>query len=315
MKTKLATISAALVAAVSLVMALTPAFASAPAANTAMSQSGPRTLCRSNQHMVAHTHQRITFPGLRPGGRMHSAKKATPGPQPSSPQEKIIYSGPRYIVRDAYWLGERAQCITNQDATTNFAVTQKAGWDPGHQVIAYPDIYRGCMWNVCSPRAGLPRRVRAVGDPRLTAHFKAGVFGMYNSSFDVRFLKTSSHTGQADGAELMIWLGRHGGCCGLQPGAPRIKVEGRWYWYSHWRTCSHLASQPHVCWNYIQFRRVHQTRSVSGLRLAPFIHRAERSGLVKPRWWMQTIEAGFEIWTGGKGLAVTKFRATGIGRR
>jgi len=65
---------------------------------------------------------------------------------------------------------------------------------------------------------------------------------------------------------------------------------------------------------------VHRTWHVNNLRLYPFVRRIERLGLVRPGWWMENIEAGFEIWNGGRGLATTKYvvravRSRGIGGR
>jgi hypothetical protein len=34
---------------------------------------------------------------------------------------------------------------------------------------------------------------------------------------------------------------------------------------------------------------------------------AERFGAVRKSWLLWSIQAGFEIWSGGKGLAITKF--------
>jgi len=109
-------------------------------------------------------------------------------------------------------------------------------------------------------------------------------------------------TGQARGAELMIWLG-----------ARRIKVPARtpvvridhtrWY-LLHWRAC-HRGD----CWNYVQFRRVRPVLGVRHLALLPFIRRAEKRGWISPRWWLENIEAGFELWQGGRGLATNWFWA------
>ena len=55
--------------------------------------------------------------------------------------------------------------------------------------------------------------------------------------------------------------------------------------------------------------RVHAVAGVSGLQLAPFIKLAERFGWIRPSRWMLNIEAGFEIWSGGKGLATSSFTA------
>jgi hypothetical protein len=100
----------------------------------------------------------------------------------------------------------------------------------------------------------------------------------------------------------MIWLNaRH------FPAAPAraIRVDHRsWYVYN-W-----VASQGPAGWNYIQVRAVRPTSHVSALSLMPIIARVEKMGLIRRHWWMLNIEAGFEIWTGGRGLATRSFAAS-----
>jgi Glycosyl hydrolase family 12 len=212
------------------------------------------------------------------------------------------YAGTLYAVRNSFWLGQRPQCISNRGHLSNFQVVQRPGYDPAGRVVAYPDIFRGCIWNICSPNAGLPRRVSALGRPAATWHTTEHAAGTWNAAFDIWFGKKRMITGQANGAELMIWLNEHGGCCALQPGAPKVWVGGHLWWLSHWTT-----HHDGVSWNYIQFRRVHRTWHVNNLKLHPFIRRVERLGLVQSRWWMENIEAGFELWSGGQGLATTQY--------
>ncbi len=105
-------------------------------------------------------------------------------------------------------------------------------------------------------------------------------------------------TGQADGAELMIWINRHGTCCHLIQHAPIVRLAGHRYYLMHWRPCSR---KWHICFNYIQFRLVRPTWRVDNLRLAPFVRKAEQLKLVRPWWFLENVGAGFEIWKGGKG--------------
>src|SRR5262249_15678983 len=150
--------------------------------------------------------------------------------------------------RDAYWLGQRPQCLSVRGHTPNFTVAQRAGYDPGGRVVAYPDILRGCIWHICSPNAHMRLRVSAVGYPKATWDTRGQRKGTWNSAFDIWFGKTKMVTGQATGAELMIWLNYHGGCCALQRGAPIVWIDGRRWWFSHWK-----AFHDGKSWNYIQF--------------------------------------------------------------
>jgi hypothetical protein len=43
--------------------------------------------------------------------------------------------------------------------------------------------------------------------------------------------------------------------------------------------------------------------------MAPFIKRAQSYGAISPNWFEQNLEAGFEIWSGGAGLATSSFSA------
>jgi glycosyl hydrolase family 12 len=219
-------------------------------------------------------------------------------------------SGTQFEVRDAYWLGQRPQCLTVRDHYTNFKVAQRAGYDPvAGRVVAYPDILRGCIWHICSPKAHMPLRVTAVGHPKLTWYTKGHPKGTWNAAFDIWFGKKKMVTGQATGAELMIWLNYHGGCCALQPGAPIIWIDGKRWWLSHW-----TAFHDGKSWNYVQYRRVWRTHHVHRLNLRPFMRRIEHLGLLKKSWWLENIEAGFEIWNGGQGLATTRYGVSGVRR-
>jgi Glycosyl hydrolase family 12 len=197
--------------------------------------------------------------------------------------------------------GGLPECLTVSEMRPNFVVSRQAGLRPHRTVIAFPDIFTGCSWGVCSPRSALPAEVARVRNPVTswtTAH-SAG--GRWNAAYDIWFAKRRMVTGQANGAELMIWLSARG-----LPLASRrvVRIDNAQWYVAHWKPHRNGAS-----WSYIQFRRVHQVAGVANLRLAPFIRLAERFGWIRPSWWMLNIEAGFEIWSGGRGLATRSFSA------
>jgi hypothetical protein len=72
----------------------------------------------------------------------------------------------------------------------------------------------------------------------------------------------------------------------------------------HW-----VTSRDGAHWNYIQVRAVRPASHVRALSLLAIVRRVERMGLIRPRWWMLNIESGFEIWSGGRGLATKWFAA------
>ncbi len=61
-------------------------------------------------------------------------------------------------------------------------------------------------------------------------------------------------------------------------------------------------------WNYVCY---YQTGKTSGsFNLKDFIADAQSRGYIQPSWYLHVIEAGFEIMSGGQGLAVNSFSAT-----
>jgi hypothetical protein len=92
----------------------------------------------------------------------------------------------------------------------NFTVARSSARSTGIEPVACPFILRGCSWGTCSPRSGLPRRVSALGRPAVTWTTSLHADGRRNAAFDVWFGKHAMTTGQANGAELMIWLRARG---------------------------------------------------------------------------------------------------------
>ena len=139
--------------------------------------------------------------------------------------------------------------------------------------------------------------------------------GTYNTSYELWFGKHPMTQGHADGAELMVWLNHRGGCCILRRHAPVVRINGVRYYFQYWRPSD--PDFPGLSWNYIQFRRVVQTSRVTNLNLKPFIQYAERAhrgqgqptALISPRWWLENLGGGFEIWNRGVGLRTTAFSA------
>ena len=209
--------------------------------------------------------------------------------------------GQRFVVRNDFW-GTKKFCVTNTSKRPNFTVVKTGSNFLGGRVMAYPYVFTGCAWGICTPDSGLPARAPDLRSPEATWHTSDPASGRWNAAFDLWFAKRNIRTGQAQGAELMIWLHTRN----LPLDSTRIVwVDGvRWY-LAHWVA----RGAGGTSWNYIQFRRVHPRLGVNNLRLNPFIHEAERNSLVSRRWWLLNIEAGFEIQHGGKGLSGKRFWA------
>jgi Glycosyl hydrolase family 12 len=182
-------------------------------------------------------------------------------------------------------------------------IANTAGQGPG----AFPSIYRGCHWGLCTPDSGLPVRVWSL-DARpaaitLSAATRVPPGGrmVWSDAFDLFLTPCDdhdvSHSGcsQADRAasrELMIWLDRSGGVA--PRGTPaRAVIAGISFsvWMSA-HTIWYIATSPHL--------------TVTRLPLGLFTADALRRGAIpSASWHLMDAELGFEIWSGGTGLAVT----------
>ena len=202
-----------------------------------------------------------------------------------------------YLIRDDFWRGR--VCVTA--SRSGFTVTRTRFPAATNPTYAFPNIFTGCEWGICTPSSGLPARVSALRKPQVTLQTSGNPAGGWSAAIETWFSARPMRTGQADQAELMVWLRAR------WPHASYtvVKVGGVRYYISHWTANHHTG----VTWNYIQFRRVRPVAGVTGLKLAPFIAYAERHGWIKAGSWMDNIEGGFELRAGGEGLAVRRFSA------
>ena len=204
----------------------------------------------------------------------------------------------RYIVRNDNY-GRLRECLSNRGHRPNFTIV-KSGALAGHiEPVAYPDIFSGCSWGICTPHSGLPRRADRLHSLVTSWSTVLHAHGQWAAGYDIWFSRSRSTSGQARGAELMIWLASRGFS---QNGWPVVSADGARWHLAHWTTARQGKK-----WNYIQFRLVRRATSVRNLDVLRFVRVAERMGLIKPRWWLSSVEAGFEIWRGGVGLGTKSF--------
>jgi hypothetical protein len=103
----------------------------------------------------------------------------------------------------------------------------------------------------------------------------------------------------------MIWVDTRGF------GAPtaNVRVDGMPWHLVHWITSSPL--DRHVHWPLIIFRAVPGRTHVRHLALLPFFRKLRRLHLIRSSDWLDSVHAGFEIWTGGRGMKLQWFRLHG----
>jgi len=208
-----------------------------------------------------------------------------------------------YMVDNNEWGSDAPECITT-NGNAEFKVANSSIANGGDSAPGgYPDIYKGCFYGACTSRSGLPIRVSKIRAGTVTTSWRTaqpGGSSIYNVAYDIWFNKTPTTRRKANGAELMIWLNHHGP---KQPYgsevASNVSIGGRTYnvWYGA-RAGSYGT---------VTYTMTSHARSVSNLDLRPLAANAVSRGYLSKSWYLITVQAGFEVWQGGKGLATRSF--------
>jgi hypothetical protein len=210
-------------------------------------------------------------------------------------------AGGTYVVQNDRWGASTQQCVTAV-GTTGFRV-DTARHTNTRGPAGYPSIYRGCVYGYCTVNSGFPRQVstlRTLRSSWSTSGPTAGGTQQYNTAYDIWFDPTTTNKGRNTGAEMMIWLNR---TSWVQPiGKPYYDVNIGGTIWTIWYGGTDLPV--------ISYVRKTPTTTVSNLPIESFTRDAMLRGVVKPTWYMTSVQAGFEPWTGGQGLRTNSFSVT-----
>jgi Glycosyl hydrolase family 12 len=208
----------------------------------------------------------------------------------------------RYVLYNDVFGPSDQQCLYNHVDGSNFRITSST--TPEYAWNAYPALFSGCEYGVCSKGTPLPEHLSSIKSATATIYSRFAASQLGNDATDFWFStfnprkQTSRHP---NGAELMIWLKwravpRHGGY---------VVRFGNYRWYfEHWRTC-----QDGTCWNYEQFRWLghHNEPSVTRLDLMPFLNYSRQLGLMRRSWWADAFATGYEVVQHGAGSHVSLY--------
>jgi len=214
--------------------------------------------------------------------------------------QRLAVDGGVYTVQNNEWGSGAVECLAaglpGGFTVTRSAIANSTSGAPG----GYPSIYRGCHWGACTPRSGLPvpvSRLLSPGTVTTTWATAQPRTGAYDVAYDIWFNRAPRTSGQPDGAELMIWLNHNGP---VQPFGSQVStatIGGRPYdvWFGK------------QAWNTITYSMVTGATSVRDLDIGQFAADALRRGYIQKSWYLTDVEAGFELWQGGAGLATDSF--------
>jgi hypothetical protein len=201
----------------------------------------------------------------------------------------------RYVVQNNRWGTSATQCITVTNS--GFRIAQADGSVPTNGAPkSYPSVFNGCHYTNCSPGTNLPARLSSISGAPTSISYSYVSGAVYDAAYDI-WLDPTPRTDGVNRTEIMIWFNRVGS---VQPvGSPvgSATVAGRQWqvWSGNNGTndvLSFVAPSTIDSWNF---------------DVMDFARNAVSRGLASNDWYLTSIQAGFEPWQNGAGLAVTSF--------
>jgi hypothetical protein len=205
--------------------------------------------------------------------------------------------GGRYVVMNNRWGTSAQQCINV--TSTGFAITSQQGTgSTSGAPVSYPAVYYGCHYTNCSPGTNLPMQVSAISSATSSISYNFVSGATYDAAYDI-WLDPSPKKDGVNAQEIMIWFNRQGSIqpIGSQVGTTTIGGRSWAVWQGSNGSnavVSYVAPSPVSSWNF---------------SVLDFINDVKNRGAITSSWYLTSIQAGFEPWIGGAGLAVTNFSA------
>ncbi|MFC5661566.1 ricin-type beta-trefoil lectin domain protein [Kitasatospora misakiensis] len=205
--------------------------------------------------------------------------------------------GGRYRIMPDEWNSKAEVCMSS-DGGPNFTVTRSDLTKATNTKPGAPGAYTRIEY---VPRPGeLPAPVATMGDTLTGWRTTTGVPGQYNAAYDLWYADSAQGCGPTTGHELMIWLTRQGGPVPLGTAAQPVTLGGRGYQV-------HQFQDPENGRQVISYLMTNPTTSVYALNLRTITADAVVRGFVPANGVLCSVQAGFEIWNGGAGLATNSF--------
>ncbi|MYS21750.1 Cellulose binding domain-containing protein, partial [Streptomyces sp. DvalAA-14] len=203
----------------------------------------------------------------------------------------------RYVVQNNRWGTTATQCIAVTG--TGFQITQADGASTGGAPKSYPSVFNGCHYTNCSPGTNLPAQLSAISSAPTSVSFTYVGNAVYDAAYDIWLDPTPRKDG-VNKTEIMVWYNHTNP---VQPVGTRIgtaTVAGR-----SWDVWTGNNGSNDV----ISFVAPSAISSWS-FDVKAFANEAISRGLAQNSWYLTSVQAGFEPWQNGVGLAVTSFSSS-----
>nr|WP_296068456.1 cellulose binding domain-containing protein [uncultured Actinoplanes sp.] len=206
--------------------------------------------------------------------------------------------GGRYVVMNNRWGTSAQQCINV--TSTGFSITSQQGTgSTSGAPVSYPAVYLGCHYTNCSPGTNLPMRVSDISSATSSISYTYVSGATYDAAYDI-WLDPSPKRDGVNQQEIMIWFNRQGSIQPIGSVVGNATIGGRTW--QVWQgsngsnaVISYVAPSPISSWSF---------------SVLDFINDTKNRGAITSAWYLTSIQAGFEPWIGGAGLAVNNFSAS-----
>ncbi|MFC0028606.1 cellulose binding domain-containing protein [Micromonospora chaiyaphumensis] len=203
--------------------------------------------------------------------------------------------GGKYVVQNNRWGTSAQQCINV--TSTGFAITRQDGvGNTSGAPVSYPSIFVGCHYTNCSPGTNLPIQVKNISSAPSSISYTYVSGAVYDAAYDIWLDPTPKKDGVSQ-MEIMIWFNRQGPIQPIGSVVGTASVAGRTW--EVWRGSNGSN-------NVISYVAPSAIPSLSFDAMA-FINDTKNRGAITSDWYLTSIQAGFEPWQGGVGLAVNSF--------
>jgi hypothetical protein len=201
-----------------------------------------------------------------------------------------------YYVQNNVWGSDATQCI---NVTNNgFQITTQQGVNASGPV-SYPSMILGCHYTLCSPGMRTPRQISGIGSATSSINYTFVSAAKYVAAYDI-WLDPTPKTNGVNQQEIMIWFNKSTSPQPIGSAVGTASIGGRTW--TVWtgsngknRVISYVSGSAISSWTF---------------DVKAFINNAISRGHGASSWYLTSIQAGFEPWAGGVGLAVNSFSAS-----
>lgn len=205
----------------------------------------------------------------------------------------------QYVVQNNRWGTSATHCISV--GSNGFRITQQDGSSTSGPV-SYPSIFYGCHYTNCSPGTVLPKQLSTIGSVTSSISYTYVNNATYNAAYDIWLDSTPKKDG-VNQTEIMIWFTRTGNIQPIGSVTASATIGGK-----SWQVWTGNNGGNNVV-SYVAT----STMSSWSFSVLDFINDTRNRGYANNSWYLTSIQAGFEPWSGGVGLAVNSFSASVTG--